>query len=44
MTVHTGKPDAGLTLAIPEAFAPELGLAPNSPRGHIALRRSSYHP
>ena len=31
MEVHTGKLDNGLTLTIPEAFASELGLEPNSP-------------
>ena len=30
MGVHTGKLDHGLTLTIPEAFAAELGLEPNS--------------
>ena len=42
MTVHTGKLDAGLTLAIPEAFASELGLAPHSPVGHLAPRLCRY--
>ena len=31
MTVRTVKLDDGLTLAIPEAFASELGLGPHSP-------------
>ena len=31
MEVHTGKLDHGLALTIPEAFASELGLEPNSP-------------
>ena len=30
MEVHTGKLDQGLTLAIPEAFAAELGLEEDS--------------
>ena len=31
MAVHTGKLGHGLTLEIPEAFASELGLEPDSP-------------
>ena len=31
MAVHTGKLGEGLTVEIPEAFASELGLEPNSP-------------
>ena len=49
MTGHTGKPDAGLTLTIPEAFASELGLAPNSPAdislcGAAVIIRSARQP
>ena len=49
MTVHTGKPDNGLTLTIPEVFASELGLAPNSPAdislcGAAVIIRSARQP
>ncbi len=40
MEVHIGKLDHGLTLTIPEAFAAELGLEPNS-LVDIALRSST---
>ena len=40
MKIHTGKLDDGLTLTIPEAFASQLGLEPNSPVD-IALQGSA---